>query len=102
MFCDFLHLSDGIERKVKRYQVGLVGSSGSDLEGIGLKEEQVELWISYFTTTLNGWGIRCATFSTKRESNGIYFTLNTSGIAATETGPRFQFLFPALASANNW
>jgi hypothetical protein len=27
-----------------------------------LKEEEVELWISYFTTTLNRWGIRCATF----------------------------------------
>jgi Tol biopolymer transport system component len=69
MLCDFLHLSDGIERKVKRCQVRLVGYSGSDLEGIGLKEEEVELWISYFTTTLNRWVIRCATFSTVRESN---------------------------------
>jgi hypothetical protein len=41
------------------------------LEEIGLKGEEVELWISYFTTTLNRWGIRCATFSTGRESNGI-------------------------------
>ena len=38
----------------------LVGYSGSDFEGIGLKEEEVELWISYFITTLNRWGIRCA------------------------------------------
>jgi hypothetical protein len=47
--------------------VRLVGYTTSDLEGIGLKEEEVELWISYFTTTLNRWGIRCATFSTGRE-----------------------------------
>jgi hypothetical protein len=44
--------------------VRLVGYSGSDFEGIGLKKEEVELWISYFITTLNRWGIRCATFST--------------------------------------
>jgi hypothetical protein len=52
MLCDFLHLSDGIERNVKRCQVRLVGYSHPDLEGIGLKGEVVELWISYFTTTL--------------------------------------------------
>jgi hypothetical protein len=33
---------------------------GSDFEGIGLKEQEVELWISYFTTTHNRRGIRCA------------------------------------------
>ena len=47
----------------------LGGYSGSDFGGTGLKEEEVELWISYFTTTLNRWGIRCATFSAGRESN---------------------------------
>jgi hypothetical protein len=53
MLCDFPHLSDGIERKVKRCQVRLVGYSHPDFEGIGLKDEDVELWISYFTTELN-------------------------------------------------
>jgi hypothetical protein len=53
MLCNFPHLSDGIERKVKRCQVRLVGDSHPDLEGIGLKQEEVELWIFYFTTTLN-------------------------------------------------
>jgi hypothetical protein len=52
MLCDFLHLPDGAERTAKRC-VRLVGYSSSDFEGIGLKEEEVELWISYFTTTLN-------------------------------------------------
>jgi hypothetical protein len=51
MLSEFLRLSDRIERKVKRCHVRLVGYSGSDLEGIELKEEEVELWISYFTTT---------------------------------------------------
>jgi hypothetical protein len=54
MLCDFPHLSDGIERKVKRCQARLVGDSHPDLEGIGLKEEKVELRIFYFTTTPNG------------------------------------------------
>jgi hypothetical protein len=40
--------------------VRLVGYSHPDFHGIGLKEEEVELWISYFTTTLNRWGVRCA------------------------------------------
>jgi hypothetical protein len=42
--------------------VRLVGCWASDFDGIGLKERKSKLWISYFTTTLNGWGIRCATF----------------------------------------
>ena len=33
------------------------------------EEEEIELWISYFTATLKCWGIRCATFSTGPESN---------------------------------
>jgi hypothetical protein len=53
MLKDFLHLSDGIEREFKRCQVRLVGYSRSDFEGVGLKEKDVELWISYCTTTLN-------------------------------------------------
>jgi hypothetical protein len=53
MFCDFLHLSDGIERKLKKCQVRLVAYSHPDFEGIRMKKEEVELWISYFTTTLN-------------------------------------------------
>jgi hypothetical protein len=48
MLCDFLDLLDGIERRVKRCQVRLVGYSRFDFEEIGLKEEEVELWISYF------------------------------------------------------
>jgi hypothetical protein len=53
MLFDFLHLWDGIERKVKRCQVRLVGYLHPDLEKIGLKGEEAELWISYFTATLN-------------------------------------------------
>jgi hypothetical protein len=51
MFCYFLRLPDGMQRKVKRCRVRLVGYLHPDLEGIGFKERKSNF--EYLTSRLH-------------------------------------------------